>query len=113
MGNSYCTVMPFSIKNGEATYQHAMNAIFRDMLQGCLEDYVNDIVVKLKEVGQHSIMESLQEMPEVQPQDESVEMRILNSFRKILRIHSSQEWHRPRSSQREASRDMEPPKTTK
>lgn len=53
MGNFHYTVMPFGLKNVGATYQRAMYFIFHDMLRGCLEDYVDDIVVKSKEVDQH------------------------------------------------------------
>lgn len=45
--------MPFSLKNAGATYKRAMTAIFHDMMHGCLEDYIDDIVVKSKEVDQH------------------------------------------------------------
>ena len=48
MGNFYYTVMPFGLKNAGATYQRAMTAIFHDMMQQELEDYVDDIVVKSK-----------------------------------------------------------------
>ena len=43
----YCyTVMPFGLKNAGATYQRAMNTIFRDHLQKMVECYVDDIAVK-------------------------------------------------------------------
>lgn len=45
--------MPFGLKNADATYQRAITIIFYDMLHGCLEDFVNDIVVKSKELIQH------------------------------------------------------------
>lgn len=53
MNNFHYMVMPFGLKNAKATYQHAMIAIFHDMLHECLEDYIHDIVVKSKEVSQH------------------------------------------------------------
>lgn len=52
MGKFHYTVMPFGLKNADVTYQHAMTTIFHDMLHGCLEDYVDDIIVKSKEVDQ-------------------------------------------------------------
>ena len=53
MGNFYYTVMPFGLKNAGATYQRAMTAIFHDMMQQELEDYVDDIVVKSKKREEH------------------------------------------------------------
>ena len=48
IGNFYYTVMPFGLKNANATYQRIMTAIFYNMMHRELEDYVDDIVVKLK-----------------------------------------------------------------
>ncbi|OMO98613.1 reverse transcriptase [Corchorus capsularis] len=53
IGNFYYTVMPFGLKNAGATYQRAMTAIFHDMMHVCIEDYVDDIVVKSKRVSDH------------------------------------------------------------
>lgn len=49
MGNFHYMVMAFGLKNA-TTYQHAVNAIFHGMHYGCLKDYVDDIVVKSREV---------------------------------------------------------------
>ena len=51
--NFYYTVMPFGLKNVGATYQRTMTAIFHDMMHECMEDYVDDIVVKSKEASNH------------------------------------------------------------
>ena len=48
IGNFYYTVMPFGLKNADATYQRIMTAIFHNMMHCELEDYVDDIVVKSK-----------------------------------------------------------------
>jgi len=40
------TVMPFSLKNAGATYQHAMSITFRDHLRKMVECCVDDITVK-------------------------------------------------------------------
>ncbi|OMP00330.1 reverse transcriptase [Corchorus capsularis] len=53
IGNFYYTVVPFGLKNAGATYQRAMTAIFHDMLHECVEDYVDDIVVKSKKAADH------------------------------------------------------------
>ncbi|KAL0346472.1 UNVERIFIED_CONTAM: Retrovirus-related Pol polyprotein from transposon.6 [Sesamum calycinum] len=50
----YCyKVMPFGLKNAGATYQHAMQNIFDDMLHKKLECYVHDLVVKTKKREEH------------------------------------------------------------
>lgn len=48
--NFHYTIMPFRLKNSRATYQRAMTGIFHDVLHDCLEDDVDDIVVKSKKV---------------------------------------------------------------
>lgn len=47
IGNFYYTVMPFGSKNVGATYQRPATKIFHDMLHRKMEDYMDDIVVKL------------------------------------------------------------------
>ena len=43
----YCyTVMPFDLKNIDATYQRAMNVIFHEHIRKTVECYVDDIAVK-------------------------------------------------------------------
>jgi len=50
----YCyTVMPFGLKNAGATYQRAMNIIFRDHLRKTVECYVDDIAVKSRNKNDH------------------------------------------------------------
>ena len=51
--NFYYTVMPFGLKNVGATYQHTMTTIFHDMMQQEMENYVDDIMVKLKSKEGH------------------------------------------------------------
>lgn len=41
------------IKECEAKYQRAMNAIFHDMINNCLEVYIDDVVVKSKKAAHH------------------------------------------------------------
>ena len=45
-------VMLFCLKNADATYQRAMNAIFNDMLGHHMEIYIDDILVKSKKVAE-------------------------------------------------------------
>uniref|UniRef100_A0A2N9HE18 RNA-directed DNA polymerase n=1 Tax=Fagus sylvatica TaxID=28930 RepID=A0A2N9HE18_FAGSY len=47
IGNFYYTVMPFGLKNAGATYQRTMTAMFHDMMHREIEDYVDDIVLKM------------------------------------------------------------------
>ena len=44
---TYCyRVMPFGLKNAEATYQRAAIALFHDMMHRDVEVYVDDMIVK-------------------------------------------------------------------
>ncbi|KAI5350352.1 hypothetical protein L3X38_003243 [Prunus dulcis] len=47
------TVMPFGLRNAGATYQRAMNSIFHDMIGHSLEVYIDDVVIKSPEEGNH------------------------------------------------------------
>ena len=50
----YCyIVMPFRLKNAEATNQRAMNAIFHEHMRKTVECYVDDIAVKSRTKGDH------------------------------------------------------------
>ncbi|KAM2981860.1 hypothetical protein FF2_013128 [Malus domestica] len=50
----YCfKVMPFGLKNTGATYQHAMQRIFNNMLHKNVECYVDDVFVKTKKRSDH------------------------------------------------------------
>ncbi|KAG9453529.1 hypothetical protein H6P81_006433 [Aristolochia fimbriata] len=46
-------VMPFGLKNADATYQRAMQNIFDDFLHKRVECYVDDLVVKTKQRTDH------------------------------------------------------------
>ncbi|CAL2256435.1 unnamed protein product [Prunus armeniaca] len=47
------TVMPFALRNAGATYQRAMNSVFHDMIGHSLEVYIDDVVIKSPEEGNH------------------------------------------------------------
>src|SRR4051812_9135659 len=52
----YCyTVMPFGLKNAGATYQRAMDKIFRPYIRKTVECYVDDIAVKSRRQTEHLI----------------------------------------------------------
>jgi hypothetical protein len=46
-------VMTFGLKNAGATYQHAMNYIFHDLIGKLVEIYIDDVVVKSVSVEGH------------------------------------------------------------
>nr|CAN66315.1 hypothetical protein VITISV_035172 [Vitis vinifera] len=45
-GTYYYKVMPFRLKNAEATYQRAITTLFHDMMHRDIEVYVDDMIVK-------------------------------------------------------------------
>ncbi|KAI5338759.1 hypothetical protein L3X38_018031 [Prunus dulcis] len=47
------TVMHFGLRNVGATYQRAMNSVFHDMIGHSLEVYIDDVVIKSPEEGDH------------------------------------------------------------
>jgi hypothetical protein len=50
---SYCYVtMLFDLKNAGATYQHCMLTCFGDLIGRTIEAYVDDIMVRSKQVDQ-------------------------------------------------------------
>lgn len=46
-------VMTFTLKNAGNTYQRAMNYIFHDLIDRLVEIYIDDVVVKSREVEDH------------------------------------------------------------
>lgn len=44
----YYKVMPFDLKNADATYQREMTYIFEDLLHDVIEYYIDDLVIKIK-----------------------------------------------------------------
>lgn len=46
LGTYEWAVMPFGLKNAEATYQRAMNSIFHDFIKIFMPIYIDDIMVK-------------------------------------------------------------------
>ncbi|XP_059630454.1 uncharacterized protein LOC132273511 [Cornus florida] len=53
IGTFEWVIMPFGLKNVEATYQKAMNSIFYYMIGHFLEVYIDDVVIKSSVKGQH------------------------------------------------------------
>ena len=50
----YCNkVMPFGLKNAEATYQRLVNKMFREQMGRNIEVYVDDMLVKSREELTH------------------------------------------------------------
>ena len=51
----YCyRVMPFGLKNVGATYQRLMTKIFKPLIGGIMEVYIDDVVVKSKVRSEHT-----------------------------------------------------------
>ena len=51
----YCyDVIPFGLKNAEATYQRLVTKIFRPLLANTMEAYINDMLMKSKERFDHT-----------------------------------------------------------
>ncbi|WKA12965.1 hypothetical protein VitviT2T_030306 [Vitis vinifera] len=51
---TYCyRVMPFELKNVEATYQKAATTLFHDMMHRNVEVYVDDMIVKSRDRADH------------------------------------------------------------
>ncbi|XP_022851304.1 uncharacterized protein LOC111373062 [Olea europaea var. sylvestris] len=49
----YYKAMPFGLKNAGATYQKLINKVFADLIGKTIEAYVDDMVVKSKQVDDH------------------------------------------------------------
>lgn len=46
-------IVILGLKIACAIYQHAMTPISHDMLYECLEDYIDDVIMKSREVSQY------------------------------------------------------------
>ena len=53
IGNYHYKVMPFGLKNAEATYQRMMTRMFEPQLGKNIEIYIDDMVVKSKAESEH------------------------------------------------------------
>ncbi|KAK0577568.1 hypothetical protein LWI29_035209 [Acer saccharum] len=50
----YCyKVMPFGLKNAEATYQRLANKLFKPLIRKSMEVYIDDMITKSQEAHQH------------------------------------------------------------
>ena len=61
--NYHYTVMPFGLKNAQATYQRMMTRMFRDKIRHTIKVYINDMVIKSKQEVRH--VEDLQGVFEI------------------------------------------------
>jgi len=52
-GTYCCKVMPFGLKNADATYQCATSTLLHDLIHKEVEVYVNDMIVKSKDREGH------------------------------------------------------------
>ena len=51
---AYC-VMPFGLKNADATYQRAMVTLFHDMMHKDIEVYIDDMIAKSHTARDHLV----------------------------------------------------------
>jgi len=61
--NYHYIVMPFGLKNAQATYQRMMTRMFRDKIRHTVEVYIDDMVIKRKQEVRH--VEDLQGVFEI------------------------------------------------
>ena len=54
-GTFYYKVMPFRLKNVEATYQRAMVTLFHDLMHKEIEVYVDDMIAKSTKKSEHIV----------------------------------------------------------
>jgi len=52
-GNYYFKVIPFGLTNALVTFQREMNRIFFDLINSCVQIYLDDIIVYSPNVKQH------------------------------------------------------------
>ncbi|KAL0439442.1 UNVERIFIED_CONTAM: Retrovirus-related Pol polyprotein from transposon.6 [Sesamum latifolium] len=56
LDGTYCyIVMPFGLKNTGATYQRLVDRMFREQLRSNMEVYVDDMLVKSRQIDQHLV----------------------------------------------------------
>jgi dsDNA-binding SOS-regulon protein len=108
-------VMPFELKNAGATYQRLMNRMFHDQIGRNVEVYVDDMLVKSKEEGDH--LDDLREMFETL---RKYQMKLNPSkcafgvySSKFLGFMVSQRGIEANPDKIKAILEMQPPKTTK
>jgi hypothetical protein len=71
--NYFYKVMPFGLKNAGATYQRLMDRVFAQQIGRNLEVYIDDMVVKTPEEGDHS-----QDLAEILASVRKFNMRLIN-----------------------------------
>jgi len=54
-GNYYFKVMPFGLTNAPATFQREMNRIFFELINDCVQIYLDDLIVYSPTIEQHII----------------------------------------------------------
>ena len=52
-GTYFYLLMPFRLKNAEATYQRAATTLFHDIMHRDVEVYVDDMIVKSRDRADH------------------------------------------------------------
>ena len=108
-------VMPFGLKNAGATYQRLMNRMFHDQIGRNVEVYVEDMLVKSKEEGDHfdDLRETFETLRKYQMKLNPSKCAFGVYSRKFLGFMVSQRGIEANPDKIKAILKMQPPKTTK
>lgn len=91
-GRYYCQVMPFSLRNAEATYQRLVNRMFKKQIGWTMEVYVDHLLV---EQGPHSTPDRLKRVlystPPISVETKSSEVCIRHGLSEGFRVHRVRE----------------------
>ena len=91
----YCyKVMPFEVKNAGATYQRLVNKMFEKQRGDTMEVYIDDMLVKTKQAGDHVTHLHLRSSKEVWNEAQSQQMLLWGTYGKIFGVHSHPARHR-------------------
>ena len=103
---TYCyRVMPFRLKNAEATYQRLVNRMFQKQIGMSMEVYIDDMLVKSTTAELH--IAHLSEAFQILREAKSSQVCLRSVCRKILRFHSQQQRNqgKPRQNKSGARHD--------
>ncbi len=107
--------MPFELKNAGTTYQRLMNRMFHDQIGRNVEDYVDDMLVKSKEEGDHldDLRETFETLRKYQMKLNPSKCAFGVYSGTFLGLMVSQRGIEANPDKIKAILEMQPPKTTK
>ena len=112
----YCyKVMPFGLKNAGATYQRLVNKMFQGQIGRNMEVYVDDMLVKSTELGNHAhdLHEAFETLKQYGMKLNPVKCAFRVSSRKFLGYMVSSRGMEANPEKIQAILEMQSPKTTK